>query len=80
VCILCKLTDGTKVSNAVNTTERKNAIQWNLDRLEQWAYVNLTRFNKAKYKVLPLGWGNPEHVYRLGEELISQRPALGRRT
>ena len=44
-----KFADETKLWAAVNTPEAQDAIQRDLDRFEQWAQVNLTRFNKSRY-------------------------------
>ena len=53
-----------------DTLEGRDTIQRDLDRLQRWARVNLMKFNKAKYKVLHIGWGNPKNKYGLGGEWI----------
>ena len=64
----------TLESSEVNAVGGREDIQKDLDSLEKWAHENLTRFNKAKCKVLHLGRGNPRYLYRLGEEPLESSP------
>jgi len=74
-CTLCKFADDTRLWRAVDTAEGWDAIHRDLDRLEQWAQVNLMRFNKSKCKVLHLSQSNPHYQYKLRDERIECRPA-----
>ena len=57
---------------------RQDAIQWNLDRIEQWAQVNFVMFNKSKCETLHLGQGNPHYQYKLRDERIECSPGKKR--
>ena len=54
-CTLSKFVADTKQCDVVDTLERQDDIQKDLDRIKQWAQVSLLRFGSAKCNVLHLG-------------------------
>ncbi|GAB0175708.1 mitochondrial enolase superfamily member 1 [Grus japonensis] len=54
----------------VDSIEGGEALQRDLDRLENWAITSRMRFNKGKCWILHLGRGNSSYTYRLGDETL----------
>ncbi|GAB0185980.1 hypothetical protein GRJ2_001063300 [Grus japonensis] len=68
--VVSKFADDTELGGAVNSIKGEEALQRDLDRLENWAIASSMRFNKGRCWILHLGRGNPGYTYRLGNETL----------
>ncbi|KAJ7418790.1 hypothetical protein WISP_57581 [Willisornis vidua] len=74
---LSKSADNTKLGGAVDSLEVKVALQRDLGRSEGLAITNYMKFNKGKFWIRHLGWGNPECLYRLRDEKLESSARKG---
>jgi len=74
-CTLSKFVGDTKMNGTVDLL-RGGMLSRDLDRLERWTCVNFMRLTKAKYKIMPMGQGNPKHKQRLGGEWVESSPEV----
>ncbi|KAJ7423790.1 hypothetical protein BTVI_08764 [Pitangus sulphuratus] len=75
--IVSKFADDTKVGGAVDSLKNREALQRDLDKLEDWAIISDLKLNKGKCQILHLGWGNPGCLYRLRNEILESSATEG---
>ncbi|KAJ7425836.1 hypothetical protein WISP_20396 [Willisornis vidua] len=68
--MLSKFNDDTKLGGVVDSLEGGEDLQRNLNKSEDWAVLDHMKFNKAKCRILHLGWGNPGRTDRRGNEML----------
>ncbi|PKU42358.1 hypothetical protein llap_7338 [Limosa lapponica baueri] len=67
-CTISKFADDTKPGGAAGFLKGQEVLQRDLDRLQHWAIINGTKFNKNTCQSLNLGQINARHKYKLGEQ------------
>ena len=69
-CKVSKFADDTKISSKVITTQEKEALQSDLDRLSSWANKWQMKFNVSKCKVLHIGTNNDQVQYEMNGHIL----------
>ncbi|OWK59258.1 Histone H2B 5 [Lonchura striata] len=74
-CTLSKFVGDTMLSGAIDSLERRDTVQRDLDRPEELDPMNLVKLNNVKCMALHPRQGHSKYQYRLQEELIASSPA-----
>ncbi|TRZ09509.1 hypothetical protein HGM15179_017605 [Zosterops borbonicus] len=67
--------DDTKLGGAVDSLEGREALQRDLNKLEDWAITNCMKFTNGKCWILYRGWGYPGCTDRFGNEMLERSAA-----
>ena len=70
LCKVSKFADDTKIAGKVTTTEEREALQSDLDKLTNWATKWQMQFNVNKCKVLHIGSNNDHAHYQMNGEIL----------
>ena len=70
MCKVSKFADDTKLTSKVITTQEKEALQSDLDRLTCWANKWQMKFNVDKCKVLHIGSSNDRVQYEMNGQIL----------
>ncbi|TRZ09452.1 hypothetical protein HGM15179_017654 [Zosterops borbonicus] len=68
--ILSKFTDDTELGESVDSLEGREALQRDIDKLEDRAITSCMKFNKGKCQILHLGQDNSGYTDRLGNKRL----------
>ena len=70
MCKVSKFADDTKITSKVTTSQEKEALQSDLDRLTCWANKWQMKFNVDKCKVLHIGSSNDHVQYEMNGQIL----------
>ena len=73
--VLSKFHDDVELGGAVVTTGGGEALQRDVDKLENWASTNHMKYNKNKGLILHLGRGNHARTHNLGDGTLESSPS-----
>lgn len=65
-----KLVDNNKLGGAVDSLQGREALQRDVDKLEVWTITSHMKYNKGKYHILHLSWGNSGCTDSQGNEIL----------
>ena len=69
---IIKFADDTKLYRTIRSEQDADAVQKDVDKIEQWYSKWQITFNASKWKTMHYGYDNPARIYKInGKEIES---------